>query len=234
MVTDTDLTVPRTIEGLTLPDPRDHYGQILSWIVCWPWNLLWILSVHNPFRYIGEFVMHEIQSMLDEIATGEFSGIAQDLDEYPPCNSTPTALPEAVRTSPPPQPNTLASNPPNPPIAIEVSTSEVSTSTDKALVAAPDLNESLSDSANWEIQDQSDIETVEDTAALMAQLKKNSPAEVAPTPTMSNHRETYTPPPLPPTHQPEPWYFTPGSRNQNGGSLADARPRDPHAPPASN
>ena len=97
MVTGTDPTRPRTIEGITRPDPRSHYGQIVAWIVCWPWNLMWTFCIHNPFRYICEFVLREIQSTLDEIATGEFSQIERDLDERPaPSPASAPATREAV------------------------------------------------------------------------------------------------------------------------------------------
>ena len=99
MATGTDLTRPRTIEGITRPDPGHHYGQIIAWVICWPWNLLWTFAVHNPFRYICEFALHEIQSTLDEISTGEFSEITRDMEERGPhvtappvaASSTPTA-----------------------------------------------------------------------------------------------------------------------------------------------
>jgi len=81
MATATDLNGPRSIERITCPDPGHHYGQILSWVICWPWNLLWTLMVHNPFRYIAVFVLREIRSTLDEIASGEFSQIERDLSD---------------------------------------------------------------------------------------------------------------------------------------------------------
>jgi len=84
MATATDSTRLNSIDRITCPDPGDHYGQILAWAICWPWNLLWTLSVHNPFRYFGAFILREIRSTLNEIASGEFSQIESDLSDVAP------------------------------------------------------------------------------------------------------------------------------------------------------
>ena len=67
------------IDGLTKPDPKDHAAQIVAWAICWPWNVAWTCCVYNPFRYIGEFLLREIQSTLFEISNGQFSQIERDL-----------------------------------------------------------------------------------------------------------------------------------------------------------
>jgi hypothetical protein len=71
------------IEGLTKPDPKDRAAQIVAWAICWPWNVVWTFCVYNPFRYIGEFLLREIQSALFEISNGQFSEIERDLTLEP-------------------------------------------------------------------------------------------------------------------------------------------------------
>jgi len=55
------------LTGLTKPDPKDRAAQIIAWAICWPWNLVWTICVYNPFRYVAEFLLKEIQSALFEI-----------------------------------------------------------------------------------------------------------------------------------------------------------------------
>lgn len=75
-----------TLAGLTKPDPKERAAQIVAWAICWPWNLVWTLCVYNPFRYVGEFFLREIQSALFEISNGQFRSIERDLtlDPLPP------------------------------------------------------------------------------------------------------------------------------------------------------
>lgn len=72
------------VDGLTRPDPREQTAQIVSWAICWPWSVVWTFCVYNPFRYIGEFVLREIQTALYEISQSEFTGIERDLALDPP------------------------------------------------------------------------------------------------------------------------------------------------------
>jgi hypothetical protein len=72
-----------TLAGLTKPDPKERSAQIVAWAICWPWNLAWTLCVYNPFRYIGEFLLREIQSALFEISNGQFRSIERDLTLEP-------------------------------------------------------------------------------------------------------------------------------------------------------
>ena len=74
------------LAGLTKPDPKEQAAQIVAWAICWPWNVVWTFCVYNPFRYIGEFLLREIQSALFEISNGQFSSIERDLtlDPLPP------------------------------------------------------------------------------------------------------------------------------------------------------
>lgn len=71
------------IEGLTKPDPKEQAAQIVAWAICWPWNVVWTLCVYNPFRYVGEFLLQELQSALFEISNGQFSEIERDLSVEP-------------------------------------------------------------------------------------------------------------------------------------------------------
>jgi hypothetical protein len=112
--------------GLTKPDPQDHSMQLLAWAICWPWNLVWTICVYNPFRYIGAFLLREIQSALFEISNGQFIAIERDLNLDPP---------------PPPFPVKPASRPSEPTIASAgVSTvtadSEPPTAANEGLVVA--------------------------------------------------------------------------------------------------
>lgn len=212
MVTGTDPTRPRTIEGITRPDPRSHYGQIVAWIVCWPWNLMWTFCIHNPFRYICEFVLREIQSTLDEIATGEFSQIERDLDERPaPSPASAPATREAV---------SLPVREFSPAVA-ESDTAGVETIDEASFGAA---NERTLESA--EVSDQAAIETVEESSPAWEQLLKSdsmqrpleAAVEPAPVESAVEEPEAYTPPAMPATPQ-DPWYYAP--RGRQDGSVQD-------------
>ena len=72
-----------TLAGLTKPDPKERAAQIVAWAICWPWNLVWTLCVYNPFRYVGEFLLRELQSALFEISDGQFRAIERDLSLEP-------------------------------------------------------------------------------------------------------------------------------------------------------
>lgn len=82
------------LAGLTKPDPKDQAAQIVAWAICWPWNLVWTICVYNPFRYVAEFVLKEIQSALFEISNGQFSSIEQDLTLDPPPPPYPVPAPQ--------------------------------------------------------------------------------------------------------------------------------------------
>lgn len=84
MVPGYDPSQARTsLAGLTKPDPKERAAQIVAWAICWPWNLVWTLCVYNPFRYVGEFLLREIQSALFEISNGQFRSIERDLTIEP-------------------------------------------------------------------------------------------------------------------------------------------------------
>lgn len=84
MVPGNDLRQARTeIQGLTRPDPVDQAMRIVAWAICWPWSVVWTLCVYNPFRYIAEFVLREIQSALFDISNGQFRAIEKDLTLEP-------------------------------------------------------------------------------------------------------------------------------------------------------
>ena len=82
------------LAGLTKPDPKDQAAQIVAWAICWPWNLVWTICVYNPFRYVAEFLLKEIQSALFEISNGQFSSIEQDLTLDPPPPPYPVPAPQ--------------------------------------------------------------------------------------------------------------------------------------------
>lgn len=86
-----------SIEGLTRPDPREYVQQILAWAICWPWNLVWTVCVYNPFRYVGEFVVKEFGSALDEISSGQFREIESDLSIDELRASNRPAMPTSMR-----------------------------------------------------------------------------------------------------------------------------------------
>lgn len=218
MVTGTDLNRPRTIEGITRPDPRHHYGQIIAWIVCWPWNMLWTFCVHNPFRYIGEFALHEIRSTLDEIATGEFSEIERDLEETP------------VVPAPAPAPATTQARPVFMPDKTERENEEqdaVETVDEASFVAA-------SAEPEREREDQAGIETLEESPAWESMLQVGPGPETSADASSSEGPATYTPPAGPPIRVEDPWYYAPPGENQNGQTLPDAWSQTPNVPPESN
>ncbi|MDA1249601.1 MAG: hypothetical protein O2820_10290 [Planctomycetota bacterium] len=193
MVTGTDLTRPRTIEGITRPDPRHHYGQILSWVICWPWNLLWTFAVHNPLRYICQFALHEIQSTLDEIATGEFSEITRDLEERAPLRGHPSA----------PQPNSEPAT-----WTPHVSTNEASsieTVNEATFVTVPGASAPGASAVPSRPVERSAVETLEKSPSWASLLSATPPAT-------ADLSGSYSPPALPPTHEPDPWYYAPGGR----------------------
>lgn len=92
MVTSSDLrSLGRELDSVTRPDPRQYVEQILLWMICWPWNLVWTLLVHNPLRQIVQFVVIEVRSTLEEISSGEFKEIERDLaiEEVPLAPAAP-------------------------------------------------------------------------------------------------------------------------------------------------
>jgi hypothetical protein len=112
------------LAGLTKPDPKDRASQIVAWAICWPWNLVWTICVYNPFRYVAEFLLKEIQSALFEISNGQFSSIEQDLtlDPPPPPYPIPTPQPrqsEATTTVSVEASNAAAQSAPEEPAAVE-------------------------------------------------------------------------------------------------------------------
>jgi len=82
------------VDSITRPDPRLHAEQILLWIICWPWNLVWTLLVHNPLRHIVQFAVVEVRATLEEISSGEFKEIERDLTI-----SEPLPVPLAAATN---------------------------------------------------------------------------------------------------------------------------------------
>lgn len=206
MVTGTDFSRPCTIEGITRPDPRHHYGQIISWVICWPWNLLWTLVVHNPFRYIFQFTLHEIHSTLDEISTGEFSEIARDMDERAAGAAAP---PLATSPSPSAQPTTAERTAPNTHWMEPGMEQE-----EESAIETVDEATFLAVASEPEMAEQSSAETIEESAAWRTLLKADTSAGEAAN-SESAHATTadsYKPPVLPPTHEPDPWYFAPNGR----------------------
>jgi hypothetical protein len=84
-------------------------------MICWPWNLVWTLLVHNPLRHMVQFAVVEVRATLDEISSGEFKEIERDLaiSEYAPVRPTaacsladtperPAAQSQVPRTQPGP------------------------------------------------------------------------------------------------------------------------------------
>lgn len=203
MVTGTDLTRPRTIEGITRPDPRNHYGQIISWVICWPWNLLWTFFVHNPFRYICQFALHEIHSTLDEIATGEFSEITRDMDERIQPALEPVHAPSTVQPAPQP---TVAATAWQPPVDQgELSSLET---VDEATFLAAAANR----------DEQAGVETLEESPAWNSMLINGDlPAGPHSAPTgNSDVPAPYQAPALPPTPEQDPWYAPGRARHDSG------------------
>ena len=85
MVTGSSLSLGRhDAEVVLKPDPLRFVGRILSWIICWPWDLFWALCMQNPLRYLFGFAVQEVRAALDEITSGEFREIEQDLSLDPP------------------------------------------------------------------------------------------------------------------------------------------------------
>jgi hypothetical protein len=223
MVTGTDFSRPRTIEGITRPDPRHHYGQIISWVICWPWNLLWTFVVHNPFRYIFQFALHEIQSTFDEISTGEFSEITRDMDERAPGATAP----------PPAEVESASAGSPAPVQPAPVKTTnwvEPARAVNSPDVESIDETTSTAAAIRTEEPDQPEMEAIADSPSWESLLKADKP-EPASAAGSADSLEAYIPPALPPVPEQDPWY-APGSRNQNGGSLTNARPVDPRTPDA--
>lgn len=105
MVTGSDLrSREREVDSITRPDPRQHAEQILLWVLCWPWNLLWTALVHNPVRHIVQFLIVELRATLEEISSGEFQEIERDLVIGEP-------LPEANRVQESTDDDTVAMEP---------------------------------------------------------------------------------------------------------------------------
>jgi hypothetical protein len=65
--------------GLAVPDPKLNASQILAWVICWPWNVLWTVCAFNPVFWLIEVVVREFRSGLEEISTGQFREIEREL-----------------------------------------------------------------------------------------------------------------------------------------------------------
>ncbi len=85
-------------EAVLKPDPLRFVGRLVGWVICWPWDLFWALCMQNPFRYLFGFAVQEIRVALDEITSGEFREIEQDLSLDPP---PVVAVPRAATTQTP-------------------------------------------------------------------------------------------------------------------------------------
>lgn len=71
----------RSSGNLPHPDPHVNAPQILAWAICWPWNLLWTVFAYNPLRYFVEFAVTEFRTALQEISSGQFRDIQNELLE---------------------------------------------------------------------------------------------------------------------------------------------------------
>ncbi len=65
--------------GLAVPDPGLNASQILAWVICWPWNVLWTVCAFNPAFWLIEVAVREFRSGLEEISTGQFREIEREL-----------------------------------------------------------------------------------------------------------------------------------------------------------
>lgn len=65
--------------GLAVPDPKLNASQILAWVICWPWNVLWTVCAFNPVFWLIEVAVREFRSGLEEISTGQFREIEWEL-----------------------------------------------------------------------------------------------------------------------------------------------------------
>lgn len=98
MVTTSDIRSPgQDVDSVTRPNPRMNAEQILVWMICWPWSLVWTLLVHNPLRHVVQFAFVEVLTTLEEISCGEFQEIERDL----------------TMSDPPPVPHATADRPAN-------------------------------------------------------------------------------------------------------------------------
>ena len=64
--------------SVTRPDPLMHTEYVLLWMICWPWNLVWTMVVHNPLTHIVQFALVELRTTLEEISNSEFKDIERD------------------------------------------------------------------------------------------------------------------------------------------------------------
>jgi len=193
----TDPTRLQTIDRITRPDPGDHYGQIIAWMICWPWNLVWTLTVHNPFRYIVAFVLREIRSTLDEIANGEFSQIERDLSDPVPDGAQMPAVAQNSHA-------TVSATPPAEPPAVARSPQQSAADT-TANLQTIDEAEFQAESLSQDRTDLSGMETLQETPGWETLLKSNRETRPdAPSPQWnSGTPEPYTAPEVLSFHQPD-------------------------------
>lgn len=85
-------SVRRDAEAVLRPDPRRHVSHILGWVFCWPWDLVWMLIVHNPIQEILCIIANEIRSTFDDITRGELQDIERDFVCDRPIESQPVML----------------------------------------------------------------------------------------------------------------------------------------------
>ncbi len=140
MVTGSKPTSTRAdVEAVLKPDPRRFAPRILSWILCWPWDMLCSLIANNPLQLMVIFVAKEVRAGLDEITQGEFKDIEQDLIFDEP----------SVKPAPEPIMPAVVNERMTPPVAIEpiVAKTPVAQPAPTVAATAPVLQPAMSSAA---------------------------------------------------------------------------------------
>jgi len=61
------------------PKASDHRGQIIGWMIYWPWSLVWTL-INDPVVRLFKWIYRQIQGLLQKISDHAFRGTKNDFE----------------------------------------------------------------------------------------------------------------------------------------------------------
>lgn len=82
----------------TRPRVRDNKKRILTWMLYWPWSLLWY-AVNDPVRKAFEFLFNRLKAVYQWVLDRAFAGMDDDFRE-PPDKAAPPPPPQPALPSP--------------------------------------------------------------------------------------------------------------------------------------
>lgn len=64
------------------PKVSDHKGQVLGWMIYWPWSLVWTI-INDPVIRLFKWIYRQIQGLLQGISDRAFRGVEDDFRQPP-------------------------------------------------------------------------------------------------------------------------------------------------------